>query len=92
MKRIANSVCVATLLSTMQPQMEVKIMDVDTSTLPFADPLDSSETDKSYGLAYTVDEILHKIDNIKIAKAQIYRTCVNEGLMLIVIDTKHEVY
>lgn len=29
MKRIANNVCVATLLSTMKPQMEVKIMDVE---------------------------------------------------------------
>lgn len=67
-------------------------MDIDINTLPFTDPLDSSETDKSYGLAYTVDEILHDVNNIKIAKAQIYRTCVNEGLLLIVIDTKHEVY
>lgn len=92
MKRITNSVCVATLLSTMQPQVEVKIMDVDINTLPFRDPIDSQETDSSLGLVYTVDEILHGIDNVRIARAQIRRVAVNEGLLLIVIDTKHEVY
>ena len=92
MKRIANHVAVETLLYTMPANKVVKIMDMDHHLLPWSDPIDSSDTDSSLGLTYTVDEILNKIDNVRIARAKIRRTAVNEGLLLLVIDTKNEEY
>ena len=90
MKRIANSVAVATLLYTIPADKIVKIVDVDHYMYAASEPWEN--VDESYGLAYTVDEILHNYENIKIAKAAIRRTAVNEGQLLLVIDIKHEVY
>lgn len=90
MKRIANQVAVATLLSTMPSQAVVKIVDTPQWLYPSNNPWEN--TDGSFGLTYTVDEILHKFENEKIARAAIHHTTVNEGMILLVIDTKGEEY
>ena len=92
MKRIATNVAVETLLYTMPGNKIVKIMDIDHHLLPWSDPIDSADTDSSLGLTYTVSDILHNLNNVRIAKAKICRTAVNEGLLLLVIDTKNEEY
>lgn len=90
MRRIANQVAVATLLYTMPPQTIVKIVDTPSWLYPSNNPWEN--TDASFGLTYTVDEILHKFENEKIARAAIHHTTVNEGMILLVIDTKGEEY
>lgn len=89
MKRIANDVSVTTLLCTMHPQSLVKIADVDynqfISKVPYDDP-------GSFGLTYRVDEVLHDYKLAKIAKSKICQTRINEGMLLLIVDTKHDVY
>lgn len=90
MKRTPNKVAVESLLSTIPANQVVKIADIDRYMYSSIEPW--SDSSSSIGLTYTVDEILHHPNNTKIAKAQIHRTAINEGLLLLVIDTKHEEY
>ena len=90
MKRIANKVAVATLLYTMPADKVIKIVDTDQYMWSSREPWENISS--SFGLTYTVDEILYNVDNIKIANASIRRTAINEGMLLLVIDTKHEEY
>ena len=91
MKRIMNDVAVATLLHTMKPSEIVKIIDVDRNLYSSSEPWDNT-SNESFVCNYTVDNILHDYRNTKIANAKIYSTAVNEGYLILVIDTKHEVY
>ena len=90
MKRISTNVAVSSLLSTIPNDHVIKIADVDRYKIPFSDPWENA--DSSIGLTYTVDEILHNYEYTKIAKAKIFRTAINEGMLLLVIDTQHEEY
>lgn len=90
MKRTSTKVAVESLLYTIPADQIIKIADVDQYMYSSDEPWNDSYS--SIGLTYTVDEILHDYNNVKIAKAQIHRTAVNEGLLLLVIDTKHEEY
>lgn len=90
MKRIANSVAVQTLLSTIPANVEIRIVDMDHRTWATTEPWEAASS--SIGTTYTVGDILYKLDNTKIARAKIYRTAVNDGMLLLVIDTKNEEY
>lgn len=89
MKRIANNLAVATLLYTMKPQTEVKIVDVDYNLVLMVDDWDKID---GLGEVLTVDEILHNSCNIRIANARIRRTGIHNNMLVIVIDTKQEEY
>lgn len=90
MKRIANYAAVATLLYTIPGNQVVKIVDVDHNKYTSVEPWENA--DVSFGLTYTVNEILYNSDHVKIARARIRRTAINEGMLLLVIDTKAEEY
>ena len=89
MKRIANNVAVATLLSTMKPQTEVKIIDVDYNLVLMVDGWESID---GLGEVLTVDEILHDYNNVQFANAKIRRTGIYNNMLMLVIDTKQEEY
>ena len=85
MKRIANNVAVATLLFTMKPDASVKICDIPQNVwLSGFAFCDGKEPDWHL---YTVNEILHNLDNTRIAYAKILHTCINDGDLMLVIDT-----
>ena len=90
MKRIANDVAVQTLLYTIPSNIEVSIVDIDHHLVPSAERWE--ELEEPGGEVFTVDEILHKWENARIAKAKIRRTAVNNNQLLLVIDTKVEEY
>ena len=90
MKRITNDVAVQTLLYTVPSNIEVRIVDIDHHLVPSTERWE--ELENPGGEIFTVDDILHNWENIKIAKAKIRRTAVNNNHLLLVIDTKVEEY
>ena len=92
MKRIANDVAVATLLYTVPLDSIVRIVDIDPPD--WVSLTNYEELYLKCGVDYTVDAILHNIDNTRIANAKVWRTDVSktDGTLTIVIDTATETY
>ena len=90
MKRIMNNVAVATLLYTIPGDKIVKIIDTPHYLYCPSDPWENYSGDLIK--EFTVNEILHKVENETIAKATIWHTAVNDGKLLLVIDTVNERY
>ena len=90
MKRINNDVAVQTLLYTVSPKASVKIVDTNHERYGSTEPWENASSEV-YKI-YTVDEILHDYRLVKICKSKVYTTAVNDGMLLIVIDTAKEQY
>ena len=92
MKRIANDVAVATLLYTVPLDNVVRIVDINPHN--WASLTNYEEVYLKHGFDYTVDAILHNINNVRIANAKVWRTDVSktDGTLTIVIDTATEKY
>lgn len=90
MKRIANNVAVATLLFTMNPQTEIRIIDAEYHLISYI--RDWSSQGIPDGEILTVDEILHHEENAQFARARIRRTEIVNNQLLLIIDTKDDEY
>ena len=89
MKRIYNEVSVQTLISTMHPEMEIYIIDVDYNIYI---PSERFTNVSGHAKAVKVRD-LNSYEYAKICKSRIRKTDVSEdGKLVLVIDTRHDVY
>ena len=91
MKRIPQKAAVTTLLYTMKPQANVKIVDVDHNIFAWTKNEDW-ESQEGLGEIYSVDDILHNFMNTKIANATVRGISVHSDMLILVIDTEDEEY
>lgn len=93
MKRVPNYAAVQTLLSTMNPDAEVRILNIPNWWALNIKTGKVPEVEANDKQVYKVSDILYKWSNADIARATILRTSVGiDGKLVIVIDTKTEVY
>ena len=80
---------VQTLISTMHPEMEIYIMDVDYNIYV---PSERFTSVSGHAKAVKVRD-LNSYEYTKICKSRIRKTDVSEdGKLVLVIDTRHDVY
>ena len=89
MKRISNNVAVQTILQIMHPQMNVKIFDINHELYSSSERFDRI----TYGVTTEqVDKILHELKYTTICRSQVRRIDINDGVLMLVIDTSHDEY
>ena len=89
MKRIYNEVSIQTLISTMHPEMEIYIMDVDYNIYISSERFTNVSR---YAKSVKVKD-LNSYEYTKICKSRIRKTDISEdGKLVLVIDTRHDVY
>ena len=89
MKRIYNEVSVQTLISTMHPEMEIYIIDVDYNIYISSERFTNVS---EHAKAVKVRDLMN-YEYAKICKSRIRKTDISEnGKLVLVIDTRHDVY